>query len=96
MERISLLLSRALTPYQVTVTASGLEQQCRVVLRDSKGAVVLERQVSAHQLSEQRALTDVVDGLHRDLMVAEGRLQPCMIAALRNAAQTASMNSLHA
>jgi hypothetical protein len=28
-------------------------------------------------------LIDLVDGLHRDLQIAEGRLQPCVIAALQ-------------
>lgn len=91
MDRISLLLSQSLTPYQATVTESGTLGQSRVTLRDATGVLVLERTVRQSQLLDQRALTDVVDGLHRDLLVAEGRLQPCMIAALRNAAQTASM-----
>jgi hypothetical protein len=38
-------------------------------------------------LNDKRLLTDVVDGLHRDVLIAEGRLEPCVIAALRNAAQ---------
>jgi hypothetical protein len=38
-------------------------------------------------LSDRRLLTDVVDGLHRDVLIAEGRLEPCVIAALRHAAQ---------
>jgi hypothetical protein len=38
-------------------------------------------------LCDKRQLTDVVDGLHRDLMVAEGRIEPCVIAAMRNASQ---------
>jgi hypothetical protein len=33
-------------------------------------------------------LVDVVDCLHRDLMIAEGRLEPSVMAALRNAALT--------
>jgi hypothetical protein len=47
---------------------------------------VIERSFSADQLRDKRQLTDVVDGLHRDLMVAEGRIEPCVIAATRNAA----------
>jgi hypothetical protein len=35
-------------------------------------------------------LTDVADGLLRDLRVAEGRLEPCMIAALKHATASAA------
>ncbi|AHF66352.1 MULTISPECIES: DUF3509 domain-containing protein [Pseudomonas] len=80
MENISLLLSEALAPYQVSLSPEGL-----VTLRDAAGAIVIERRFSADQLGDKRQLTDVVDGLHRDLMVAEGRIEPCMIAATRHA-----------
>ncbi|MBX8496540.1 DUF3509 domain-containing protein [Pseudomonas cichorii] len=80
MENISLLLNEALAPYQVSLSPEGL-----VTLRDAAGAIVIERRFSADQLGDKRQLTDVVDGLHRDLMVAEGRIEPCMIAAMRHA-----------
>ena len=48
---------------------------------------MLERIFRFYQLHDKRLLTDVVDGLHRDLLIAEGRLQPCVIAALRNVDQ---------
>jgi len=48
---------------------------------------VVEREFNQVQLKDKRLLTDVVDGLHRDVLIAEGRLEPCVIAALRNAAQ---------
>ncbi|VVM53623.1 hypothetical protein PS662_00940 [Pseudomonas fluorescens] len=86
MESISLLLGEALSPYQVTLSPSGAHGECLVTLKSSTGAIVVEREFNQAQLSDKRLLTDVVDGLHRDLMIAEGRLEPCVIAALRNAA----------
>ena len=87
LESISLLLGEALSPYQVTLTPSGIHGECRVTLKNSTGAVMVEREFNQAQLSDKRLLTDVVDGLHRDVLIAEGRLEPCVIAALRNAAQ---------
>ncbi|VVQ02120.1 hypothetical protein PS918_04267 [Pseudomonas fluorescens] len=87
MESISLLLGEALSPYQVTLTPSGLQGECRVTLKNMNGRVVVDREFNQAQLTDKRSLTDVVDGLHRDLLIAEGRLEPCVIAALRNAAQ---------
>ena len=87
MESISLLLGEALSPYQVTLTPSGAHGECLVTLKSTTGAIVVEREFNQAQLTDKRLLTDVVDGLHRDLMIAEGRLEPCVIAALRNAAQ---------
>jgi hypothetical protein len=87
MESISLLLGEALSPYQVTLTPSGVQGECRVTLKSVTGEVVVDRKFNQAQLSDKRLLTDVVDGLHRDVLIAEGRLEPCVIAALRNAAQ---------
>ncbi|WP_433736972.1 DUF3509 domain-containing protein [Pseudomonas putida] len=87
MESISLLLGEALSPYQVTLTPSGLHGECRVTLSNTSGIKVVEREFNQAQLTDKRSLTDVVDGLHRDVLIAEGRLEPCVIAALRNAAQ---------
>ena len=87
MENISLLLSEALAPYQASLGVAGVSGERLVTLRNAAGAIVIERVYSAAQLCDKRQLTDVVDGLHRDLMVAEGRIEPCVIAALRNASQ---------
>ncbi len=87
MESISLLLSEALSPYQVTLTPSGIDGLCLVTLKNAVGAIVIEREFNQAQFTDKRLLTDVVDGLHRDLLIAEGRLQPCAIEALRNVAQ---------
>ncbi|MFJ2323358.1 DUF3509 domain-containing protein [Pseudomonas sp. NPDC087817] len=86
MESISLLLGEALSPYQVSLSPSGAHGECLVTLKNSSGAIVVEREFNQAQLTDKRQLTDVVDGLHRDVLIAEGRLEPCVIAALRNAA----------
>lgn len=88
MENISLLLSEALTPYQATLGPAGSQGQRLVTLKDAAGAIVIERVLCVAQLCDKRQLTDVVDGFHRDLLVAEGRIEPCVIAAMRHAAQT--------
>ena len=85
MENISLLLSEALAPYQASLGPQGSRGERVVTLKDAAGAVVIERSFTADQLRDKRQLTDVVDGLHRDLMVAEGRIEPCVIAAMRHA-----------
>ncbi|MNF54442.1 hypothetical protein D3C84_358720 [compost metagenome] len=87
MERISLLMGEALSPYQVTLTPSGTHGQCLVTLRSTVGAIVVEREFNQVQFTDKRLLTDVVDGLHRDVLIAEGRLEPCVIAATRTATQ---------
>ncbi|WP_397458013.1 DUF3509 domain-containing protein [Pseudomonas asplenii] len=87
MENISLLLSEALSPYSVTLTPSGGHGECVVSVRGVAGPILVEREINQAQLTDKRLLTDVVDGLHRDLRIAEGRLEPCMIAAWRNAAE---------
>ncbi|MDF2642834.1 MAG: hypothetical protein K0R45_2107 [Pseudomonas sp.] len=86
MENISLLLSEALAPYQASLGPEGTRGERLVTLKDETGAIVIERSFTADQLRDKRQLTDVVDGLRRDLMVAEGRIEPCVIAAMRNAA----------
>ena len=88
MESIHLLLSEALSPYQVTLTTSGMREDCLVTVKNPGGAIVVEREVDRAQLADKRALVDVVDCLLRDVKIAEGRLEPSVIAALRNAAQT--------
>lgn len=87
MESISLLLGEALSPYQVALSPSGAHGECLVTLKNLAGAIVVERAFNQAQLRDKWQLTDVVDGLHRDVLIAEGRLEPCVIAALRNAAQ---------
>ncbi|QXG31747.1 DUF3509 domain-containing protein [Pseudomonas viridiflava] len=88
MENISLLLSEALAPYKASIGPAGARGERLVTLRDASGACVIDRMFTADQLGDKRQLTDVVDGLHRDLMVAEGRIEPCVIAAMRNAAMS--------
>lgn len=88
MEIIS-LLNDALAPYSVSLAPSDRHDQFSLVLTDPAGDQVLERRVHRNQLADTRSLVDVVDGLHRDLLVAQGRLEPCVIAALRGNAPLA-------
>lgn len=73
MESISLLLSEALSPYLVTLTPSGAKGECLVTLKNASGAIMVERVFNQAQLTDKRQLTDVVDGLHRDVLIAEDR-----------------------
>ncbi|MDD0976979.1 DUF3509 domain-containing protein [Pseudomonas fontis] len=86
-ETISLLLSEALAPYLVTLAPQDSSSDACLQVCDASGLLVLERQVKASQLQDQRLLVDLVDGVQRDLLIAEGRLQPCVIAAQRHAGQ---------
>ncbi|WP_194791687.1 DUF3509 domain-containing protein [Pseudomonas sp. UFMG81] len=84
MERVCSLLNDALTPYLTALGAVDASGNRQLTLYDPRGAVTLQRQVAARQLVDQHLLVDLVDGLHRDLQIAEGRLQPCVIAALQH------------
>ncbi|MDZ5603509.1 DUF3509 domain-containing protein [Pseudomonas sp. RP23018S] len=81
MERICRLLNDALTPYHTRLDEEDAGGQRLLTVLDSHGGEVLSRAVSHYQLQDHRLLVDLVDGLHRDLQIAEGRLQPCVIAA---------------
>jgi len=87
MERICRLLNDALTPYQTTLGNLDADGSVQLKLHDEHGGLILQRKVAVRQLLEQHLLIDLVDGLHRDLQVAEGRLQPCVIAALQHQRQ---------
>ena len=73
MESISLLLEEALSPYQVTLTTAGVQDECLVTVKNPAGAIVVEREVDRAQLMDKRVLVDVVDCLLRDIKIAEGR-----------------------
>ena len=88
MESISLLLEEALSPYQVSLTTCGAQGECLVTVKNPAGAIVVERELNRAQLMDKRVLVDVVDCLLRDIKIVEGRVEPSVIAALRNAAQT--------
>jgi hypothetical protein len=87
MERICRLLNDALTPYQAKLGATDASGNRQLTVYDSLGGTALRRTVSPRQLQEQSLLIDLVDGLHRDLQIVEGRLQPCVIAALQQRQQ---------
>ncbi|MDR0211874.1 MAG: DUF3509 domain-containing protein [Pseudomonas putida] len=84
MERICKLLNDALTPYHAQLGETDASGNRQLSVIDQQGDVTLRRSVSLRQLEDQRLLIDLVDGLHRDLQIAEGRLQPCVIAALQH------------
>lgn len=96
LENISLLLNQALSPYQVSVGASDELGNRHIAVRDEQGLLMFERLINRSQFTDNRTLIDVVDGFHRDLLVAQGRLQPCVIAALHNAAQARGVFSVPA
>ena len=83
MERICKLLNDALTPYQALLGETDASGNRQLTVIDQQGDVTLRRSVSPHQLGTS-ACWLTVDGLHRDLQIAEGRLQPCVIAALQH------------
>ncbi|MBF8779840.1 DUF3509 domain-containing protein [Pseudomonas fulva] len=88
MERICRLLNDALTPYHAKLGEADAAANRELSVFDSRGSLVLRQAVTASQLHDQRLLVDLVDGLHRDLQIAEGRLQPCVIAALQHRQQS--------
>ena len=87
MERICRLLNDALSPYQASLDAEDANGNRQLTVYNTLGVAALRRTVSQYQLQEQRLLIDLVDGLHRDLQIVEGRLQPCVIAALQQRQQ---------
>lgn len=87
MESISLLLNEALAPYHVVLGTADTHGNCRIRLNAASGERVLERVVNISQFQDLRSFTDVADGLHRDVLIAEGRLEPSMLAAMRSASQ---------
>jgi len=87
MERICSLLNDALSPYQTHLGIADASGNRQLTVHDRLAGITLRRTVSERQLLEQRLLIDLVDGLHRDLQIAEGRLQPCVIAALQQRQQ---------
>jgi len=87
MERICSLLNDALSPYQTHLGVADASGNRQLTVQGGLTGVTLQRTVSERQLQEHRLLIDLVDGLHRDLQIAEGRLQPCVIAALQQRQQ---------
>ncbi len=92
MESVSLLLNEALAPYAVMLAPKGVAD-FTLSLRDESGQQVVQRRVMASELTDQRLLVDLVDGLQRDLRIAEGRLQPCVIAAWQHARQGRNLSA---
>jgi hypothetical protein len=90
MESTRLLLNEALAPYRVALSPCGAHGECLVSVSNVEGVVLVEREINQAQLTDKPLLIDVVDGLHRDVLIAEGRLEPSMIATLRGVEQRRS------
>ncbi|MFC2970821.1 DUF3509 domain-containing protein [Azotobacter bryophylli] len=84
MDSTSELLIEALAPYKVSMGTARPDGSRLLTLCDAKGDVMLERLVYRAELVDRRLLIDVVDGLHRDVRILEGRLDPRVIAALEH------------
>lgn len=82
MESTRALLVEALAPYKIDMGAVRPDGGRLLTLRNGAGEVLIERLLRPVQLMDKWLLIDVVDGLHRDLRILEGRLSPKVIAAL--------------
>lgn len=82
MDSTSELLVEALAPYKVSMGAVRPDGSRMLTLLNGVGEVMLERLIYRAELADRRLLIDVVDGIHRDVRILEGRLAPEMIAAL--------------
>ena len=67
MESISLLLGEALSPYQVTLTPRGAHGECLVTLRNSNGALVVEREFNLSHAAQPPAAIDAMVAVVRPL-----------------------------
>jgi len=82
MESTRALLVEALAPYRIEMGVVGPDGSRLLMLLDGAGETLIERLIRPAQLTDKWLLIDVVDGLHRDLRILEGRLSPRVIAAL--------------
>ncbi len=81
MDSMVQLLVDALAPCEVSLGFPRHDGGRMITLRNEAGEVVAERLVQAFELSDRLLLTDVVDGLRRDLRVSQGRIDPAVAAA---------------
>ncbi|ASL27531.1 DUF3509 domain-containing protein [Azotobacter chroococcum] len=82
MESTRALLVEALAPYKIDIGAVRPDGSRLLTLHNGAGEILIERLLRPVQLMDKWLLIDVVDGLHRDLRILEGRLSPKVIAAL--------------
>ncbi|TRX73213.1 DUF3509 domain-containing protein [Pseudomonas mangiferae] len=75
------LLVDALAPYEVSLGLPGPDGARLITLRNESGEAVAKRLVRAFELNDRTLLTDVVDGLRRDLLVSRNRIDPMVAAA---------------
>ncbi|WP_313517574.1 DUF3509 domain-containing protein [Pseudomonas sp.] len=83
MESTTELLAGALAPYKVILGPDRPDGGRVMTLANEAGELIIQRALSKGQLNDRYALTDVVDGILRDLLVIEGRIAPDVIANLR-------------
>ena len=94
MESTTELLEGALAPYKVVLGPDRADGGRLLTLTNDAGEPVLERTLSQGQLSDRFALTDVVDGILRDLLLIEGRIAPEVIAHLHGSERVKNYASL--
>lgn len=82
MESTRALLVEALAPYKIDMGAVRPDGSWLLRLQNGGGEILIERLLRPAQLTDKWLLIDVVDGIHRDLRILEGRLSPKVIAAL--------------
>ena len=82
MESTRALLVEALAPYKIDIGAVHPDGSRLLTLQNGIGEILIERLLRPVQLLDKWLLIDVVDGIHRDLRILEGRLSPKVIAAL--------------
>jgi len=77
------LLVEALAPYRVTLEAARPDGGRVLRLEDEAGGVFIRRLVRQMELDDRLLLTDVVDGIRRDLLVREGRIVSILATRLK-------------
>jgi len=77
------LLVEALAPYSVTLEAVRPDGGRVLLLKGETGEVIIRRLVQQVELNDRLLLTDVVDGIRRDLRVRRNRVEPGFVARFR-------------
>jgi len=94
MESTTELLEGALAPYKVVLGPERADGGRLMTLTNDAGEALLQRTLSQAQLRDRFALTDVVDGILRDLLLIEGRIAPEVIAHLHGSDRMKNYASL--
>ncbi|WP_263145347.1 DUF3509 domain-containing protein [Pseudomonas sp. RIT-PI-AD] len=94
MDSTAQLLVDALAPYEVDLGLARPDGGRVITLRNEAGEVVVERLVRQIELNDRTLLTDVVDGLRRDLLVRGARIDPMVAAAALDRTRVRSFAAL--